>query len=801
MTTTPTSKKTRPKNSTTASSQTSAGNSGKTLFIVESPTKVRTIEKYLGDDYIVAASIGHIADIPVRKGVVNIAEDFAATYELTDKGREVIADLKKLMKACTQVVIATDDDREGELIAAHLLEFLAPSIPVNRVVFHAVTKESIEEALRNPRDIDENLVEAAKARRILDRLFGFEVSDVTRRKVRKGTTAGRVQSPALRMVVEREFERMQFVSATYADVIAQSGTVPPFTSTLKKLGGKPVASGKDFNSSGQLVSSAIVVSHEDAEMIAAELRNGESSLIVTDISEQPLTRQPRPPLTMSTLYQDAINRLGMSMKEAQSVSSVLFDKGLITYPRTDNPVHDPASRRAIRQSIAELFGSELVAPYERYTSSKKKSQGAHEAIRPTNLAVQKPKGLTERQVSMYQMIWQRTMASQMLEAKGITKTITLKSQGGTFSTEFTAAGTIYQQLGFRLVYDTFSGDDESTALPELGVGEIISVSSADVRDHQTMPPPRFTEASLVKELEEVGIGRPSTYASIIAKLRERYVWSKSGDRALIPTVTAFAVHRLLAHSFASLIDDEFTSDMERQLDEVAKDKSLRQALLEEFYFGGSGSDGLHSLVTEAISRVNGKDMYALAMGVHPDTGDEIILRAGRSFGGSASPYIECGEITVSIPDQTEFSDLSQDAVLRLLSRSTPRLLGNLDEVPVFVRYSESGSYLQWGDKVHFPKDAKKPRSVGLLKSMDAELVTLDDAALLFSLPRTVGVNSDGEPITATLGKFGGYIICGTETRSLKDDAQIFSITEDQAIELLQQPKKTRFAGRKKGRPS
>lgn len=783
--------------STTKKSKTKLETTGKTLFIVESPTKVRTIEKYLGSNYVVAASVGHIADIPTRKGMVNVAEDFAATYELTEKGRGVIADLKKLMKGCTEVVLATDDDREGELIAAHLLEYLAPTVPVSRVAFHAVTKESIEEALRNPRPIDENLVEAARARRILDRLFGFEVTDVARRKVRRDTSAGRVQSPALRMVVEREYDRMRFVSAGYADVIAHSSTTPSFIVTLKKTDARPIATGKDFNALGELVTSSVVLSHSDAQVIAAELENGTSSLVVTDIVQRPLTRQPRPPFTMSSLYQDALNRLGMSMKEAQSTSSILFDKGLITYPRTDNPVHDPVSRRAIRAAIADNFGAEMVAPYDRYTTTKKKAQGAHEAIRPTYLNVQKPKGLTERQQAMYQMIWQRTLASQMIEAKGTTRTVTMVSNGGTFSTEFTVSGSTYFQHGFRSVYDPSSGDDATAPLPELGVGEIITVSSAEARAHQTTAPARFTEASLVKELEEVGIGRPSTYASIIGKLRERYVWSKPGDRAIIPTVTAFAVHRLLTTSFAVLIEDSFTSNMEERLDDVAEDKSLRRSLLEDFYFGSPKVVGLHSLVAEATQSVRGEDMYAMMLGVHPQTGDDIILRAGRYFGKSASPYIECGETTVSISDHTEFADLSSDAVLRLLSRSAPRLLGNIDGVPVFVRYAETGSYLQWGEKGILPTGAKKPRSMSILKSMDVDSISLDDAARIFSLPRIVGFSSEGEEITATLGKFGGYISCGAETRSLKDESKIFSITEDEAIELLSQPKKKRFSGAKK----
>lgn len=761
------------------------------LFIVESPTKVRTIEKYLGDDFVVAASVGHIADIPKRKGTVDVENDFAAIYELTEKGREVIADLKKQMKGCSQVILATDADREGELIAAHLLEFLAPSVPCHRVVFHAVTKEAIEQALQHPREIDWNLVEAARARRILDRLFGFEVSDVSRRKVRTDTTAGRVQSPALCLVVEREYERMRFVAADYADVIAQSATTPSMKATLRKINGKSIAVGKDFNSAGVLTGTSTLLTFDEAQLIAGEIADGVTSLAVSDITEKPITRTPLPPFTMSSLYQDALNRLGMSMKEAEGTANALFDKGLITYPRTDNPVHDPASRVAIRAVIVDLFGKEFISATPRYTSSKKKAQGAHEAIRPTYLNVQKPKGLTERQQAMYQLIWQRTVASQMVEAKGVTRTLTLSSLGGSFATEFSASGTTFHQPGFRSVYTLTLSDDSGTALPVVSIGEIVPIASAEARAHQTTPPPRFTEASLVKELEELGIGRPSTYASINAKLRERYVWSKKNDRALIPTVTAFAVHRLLTNSFGALVDYSFTSHLEERLDEVAEDKARRRALLDEFYFGSPSTDGLHTLVTNAIATIHGVDMYAMSFGLHPETGDEIILRAGRNFGKSVSPYIECGTATVPIPDHTEFADLSMEAILRLIARSAPRLLGEIDGVPVFSRYSETGTYLQWGEKGNFPDGAKKPRTMPILSSMNPDELSLADAERMFSLPRTVGVSPDGVAITATIGKFGGYISCGEETRSLTVDESVFTISEAEAIELLNQPKKKR----------
>ena len=777
----------------TPKSKTAASTHNKTLFIVESPNKVKTIEKYLGDNFIVRASIGHIADIPVRKGSVDVLNDFAPHYELTAKGAEVIAGLKRDMKQCSEVVLATDADREGEIIAAHLAEFLAPTVPVKRIVFHAVTKAAIEEALANPRDIDENLVEAARTRRILDRLFGFEVTGVSRQKVRSNTTAGRVQSPALRLVVEREMDRMKFISASYADVIATSTTAPAFTATMKSLADVAIATGKDFNAAGQLINEVTVLDMPTANAIANELSSGVSSLAVVDITEKAATRNPQPPFIMSSLYQDAINRLGMSMKEAQAVSNMLFEKGLITYPRTDNPVHEPSSRRDIRNTITALYGEHMVAPYHRYTSSKKKNaQGAHEAIRPTFLDNQSPKGLTDRQLAMYRMIWQRTIASQMIEATGSTMTVTMRTRGGEHDALFTAAGTTYTQPGFRTVYAPAKEDDNAGApFPELAVGDVVPVASAEARTHNTTPPARFTEASLVKELENLGIGRPSTYASIIAKLRARYVWSKGGDKALIPTVTAFAVHRLLMHSFAELLDYEFTNSLEETLDQIAEDKSLRTPILNAFYFGGGNQPGLEVLITNAVANVQGKDMYALSLGTHPETGDQIIIRAGKMFGKTSSPYIECGTVKVSLPDQTEFDDLSPEAVAALLAGSTPRLVGHIGDVPLYIKVTKTSAYFQLGEKGNLPEGHKKPQTAGLLKSMNPDTVTVDDAVRMFALPRVVGVAANGETITATLGKFGGYISCGAETRSLKDDEQIFSITVAEAQALLDTPKKER----------
>ena len=771
------------------------------LFIVESPIKVKTIEKFLGGDYIIRASVGHIADIPERKGSVDVSNTFAATYELTPKGAEIVSQLKKDMKQCSEIIVATDADREGELIAAHLVEFLKPQIPVKRIDFHAVTKDAIEAAMLTPREIDYNLVEAARTRRILDRLFGFEVSDVTRKKVRRNTTAGRVQSPALRLVVERELERLAHASAMYMDVVVSSETAPSFKATLTEVAGKKIATGADFDASGALINDVAVVDAATAGHIAAVLNQPAASLVVQDITEKAATRQPQPPFVLSSLYQEAGNRLGMSVAEARTISQQLFDSGLITYPRTDNPVHDVASRHAIRTAIAAEFGEDMVAPFHRYATHKgEHTQGAHEAIRPTKMAVQSPNGLSPRQAAMYRMIWQRTMASQMVEAKG--STVTVRLGGGESGSEwiFSASGTTYTQQGFRAVYAPSNEDDEAgSPFPVLEVGDAVPVRDAEAKEHRTLAPARFTEASLVKELERLDIGRPSTYASIIAKLRDRYVWSKKGERALIPTITAFAVHRLLMGSFASLLDYEFTRGMEDQLDLVSQDASLKAATLSDFFFGdGEENPGLQTLVSDAIDNVEGRNMYALTLGTHPDTGDVITVRAGKMFGKSSSPYVECGSITKALPDETAFDDFTTEKLLALLSAGGPQLLGEYLGVPVFLRVGANGAYFQHGEKGALPEGATKPITAGLLKSMNPDTPSLQDAIQMLELPRVVGVDATtGEIIHGLYGKFGAYLQRGTDTRSLKDEERLFTISAEEAIEILNTQKKPRRAPGKK----
>ena len=723
------------------------------LFIVESPTKAKTIQKYFGDTFIVCATVGHIADISAADNAVELANDFAVTYELTPAGKKAVSELRKEMKKCDEIILATDADREGELIAALVVEFLRPAIPVKRIDVLSITKSAIEEAIRNSRDIDQNLVEAARTRRVLDRLFGYQVTDIARKKVRGNTTAGRVQSPALRLVVEREYERIAFTSASYWDVAIGLDTSPEFKATLTRVANAStnnmmltVATGKHFDDRGLFTANAtevVVVDQLTAERIASTLSRPSSVVEVRDVASKPAKRNPQPPFTMSSLLQAAGNRLGMSAAEVRSAAQELFGKSHITYARTDNPVHSPSSRKEIRAEIAKIFGADKVAPFERYASSKgKNTQGAHEAIRPTRLDKRKLPNVTPRQQALYDLIWQRTMASQMIEAAGITLTVTLFADLSTDQCEFTATGTTYNEPGFLAVYAATGeeGDDDLAIFPSLSIGDELPVSSAEAKEHRTLPPARFTEASLVRELERLGIGRPSTYTSIIEKLHDRYVWSKQGDRALIPTVTAFAVHRLLTTWFSDLIDYEFTNQLENNLDHIAEGASLRSSVLNEFFFGTSDVVGLQTLVSDAADNTMWNEMFALELGTHPETGEKMVVRPGRWWQKTKtySPYIECGQLQKSIPDQMAFDTLSPT-----------------------------------------------------------------DVAMLLTLPRVLGQHPDsGVDVVAQLGPYGPYVKCGAEIRSLVRDGALFAITLDEAVTLLAAPKKARsekkWTAKKKG---
>lgn len=769
--------------STARRTASSSGGDAPTLFIVESPVKVRTIEKHLRDGYVVRATYGHIADIPERDSSIDVDNGFAAEYQLTDKGQEVIDGLRRDMASCGRIVLATDPDREGEMIAAHVVQFLAPTIPVVRIDLGSLTKDGLETALAAPREIDWNLVAAARARRVLDMVFGFRVSNVTRMKIRKNATAGRVQSPAVRLVVDRELERLAHVAATYWDVRFQSGTAPSFEGRLAAIDGVKIASGGDFDAAGTLTAERVHVGPVQAAAISEGLLNG-WPLVVTDISEREATRNPRPPYTMSSLVQDAVSRLGMSAKDAGSIAQELFNKGHITYPRTDVAVHQPSSRAAIKAAIREMFGTEFVHPKDRWTTATgKNTQGAHEAIRPTRLDLRTVPGLTKRQADLYDLIWRRTIASQMASAKGFTRTVTMRCEGAGMVCDFTVSGTTYIEVGFLTLWGR-DGDDE-TGLPALAVGDVVAVTEAEPKEHTTQPPARYTDGTLVEALEKAGVGRPSTYASTIAKLRDRFVFSTTKNGPLIPTVTAFAVNHLLTTSFAPFVNLNYTSRLEDRLDAVAEGDLDDVSLLTEFFFGDDDSDGLGALIEACMNDINPRDMWALQLGELPGSGETIVVRPGRMTGGTFRPYIQAGTEMLPIADETDFCALDMADLHAVLGSERDRELGEIDGAPVLVRRRLDSAFFQWGVKGRFAPGATKPLFGALLASMNPATVTLDDAQLMLSLPRVVGVDPDtGEEITASVGKHGGYVEAGGVRAKLDASDDVFAVTVDDATERL-----------------
>lgn len=686
-----------------------------TLFIVESPIKARTIAGFLGDDYLVRSTKGHFADIPTRAGAVDIDAGFTVSYELRDQGRAVIDALSADLQQCDRLVLATDADREGELIAHLLMEFLQPEVPVLRVTYHAVTEEAVREALAHPRQIDVDLVAAARTRRVLDRLFGYEVTDVMRRKVRHNTTAGRVQSPALRLIVERELERRSFRPATYFDVEVALSLAVPTKARLRSVDGSPLAVGSSFDAEGRPNSNVLVLDEDAARAVADGLLTGATSLEVAHVDRSSRSIKPPAPFILSTMVQEGANRLGLRSKEIESISNDLFNRGHITYVRTDNPVHYPSSRTEIRDRITELLGAEWLNGSERFTTAGRKSvQGAHEAIRPTDLNVSVPPGLSRRHIDVYELIWRRTLASQMIDARRVTTTVTLRAEIEGRSCEFSVSGSVYVEPGFLRVLPSAH---EDVVLPDLQVGDLLSVTSAEVKAHRTTPPPRFTEASLVKTLEELGIGRPSTYVAIIEKLRAGYIWSRRGDRALIPTLTAFAAHGVLNGHFAELIGNDFTSDVEKQLDQVSTGSVTSEEVLRDFYFGTrSDGPGLRNLIECCNADVDPREVNALVIGRHPETGDDIVVRAGKSDAAGPRPYLKFNDRNVPLSDRTDIDDLRLETVLDLVS--LPRTLG---PDPV-TGQDITVSIGRWGPYVDRAGQRASVARIGLVSSL-----TVDDA--------------------------------------------------------------------------
>jgi DNA topoisomerase I len=769
------------------------------LVIVESPAKARTIAGYLGDGFVVESSIGHVRDLPERAADIpaehkkkpwarlgiDVENEFEPLYIVQPDKAKVVQGLKKKLKDADELLLATDEDREGEAIAQHLVEALDPKIPVRRMVFHEITRDAIERALGETRDIDRRLVDAQETRRILDRLYGYEVSPVLWKKVMQGLSAGRVQSVATRMVVERERERMAFVAAEYWDLEA---TLDPgsFDARLTALDGRRVAQGRDFRQDGTLkTEEAFRLDEAGARALAERLEGADFS--VRSVEEKPYLRRPAAPFTTSTLQQEASRKLRFSAQTTMRVAQRLYENGYITYMRTDSTTLSESALAAARDQARELYGAEYVpdAP-RRYASKVKNAQEAHEAVRPAGDRFRTPSQvaseLNRDEISLYELIWMRTVASQMADARGQTVSLRIAATSTAGEdAEFSASGTVITFRGFLAAYEegrddeNGNGSPDERRLPKLDEGQALSLLGLEPLGHSTTPPPRYTEASLVRALEERGIGRPSTYASILSTILDRgYVFKKSN--ALVPTFVAFAVVALLEAHFGQLVDYDFTARMEDDLDRIASGQEQRVEWLSRFYFGSNGEEGLKSLVSD-LDEIDARAINSL------EIGDGIVLRVGR-YG----PYLERGETRATVPDDLAPEELTVERAEELLARtSEERVLGAHPETgrEIVLR---SGRYGPYVTELLPEGEEGKPRSASLFATMSPETVTLDDALRLLSLPRVVGTAEDGEEIVALNGRYGPYLKKGSETRSLESEEQLFTIGEDDARALLAQPK-------------
>jgi DNA topoisomerase I len=789
------------------------------LVIVESPAKAKTIAGYLGGNYIVESSIGHIRDLPTsaadipakykkeswsRLGV-DVDHGFEPLYVVNADKRQQVAKLKAALAGVDELYLATDEDREGEAIAWHLLEVLNPKVPVHRMVFHEITRDAIREAAQHPRELNQALVDAQETRRILDRLYGYEVSPVLWKKVMPRLSAGRVQSVATRMVVDRERDRIAFRSASYWDINAVFDTTPTFEATLAAVDGQRVAQGRDFDSVGVLKTKNLV--HLD-EARATELATGLSNteFVVRSVESKPYRRSPAAPFMTSTLQQEASRKLRFSSQTTMRIAQRLYENGHITYMRTDSTTLSETALNAARNQVRELYGSEFLPDVpRRYEKKVKNAQEAHEAIRPSGDRFATPGELagqvTGDEARLYELIWQRTVASQMTDATG--QTVTMRLGGTTrpdatntsHDAEFSASGTVIVHQGFLKVYvestdDDTSDDTSERRLPNLAEGDTARATSLEPVGHTTNPPARYTEASLVRALEERGIGRPSTFASIMGTILDRgYVFKKGS--ALVPTFLAFAVVQLLERHFGDLVDYDFTAEMEEDLDRIADGETARTAWLTHFYFGGPldgvaagakggpGDDnpGLKAMVNDRLGEIDAREVSSFPLG---DSG--IVVRVGR-YG----TYLERDGQRANLPDGVAPDEVTEEYAQALLDKpSGDRPLG-LDPISGRELVAKDGRYGPYVTEI-LPEDSKaKPRTASLFQSMSLDTVTIDDALRLLTLPRILG-EVDGDEVVASNGRYGPYVKKGSDTRSIEGEEQLLTISLQQALDVLAQPK-------------
>lgn len=785
----------------------------KSLVIVESPAKAKTISKYLGSAFQVEASIGHIRDLPGgAKEVpaefkseswaslgVNVDAGFEPLYVVPSDKKKHISHLKSALKDASALYLATDEDREGEAISWHLKEVLKPKVPVHRMVFHEITKEAIQNALQSTRTIDEGLVKAQETRRILDRLYGYDVSPLLWKKVRPGLSAGRVQSVAVRLIVERERERMAFHSATYFDLEAnlQTRSQERFSASLVSVAKRKIPSGKDFDAATGKIKDPqmLLLDEKEAEALRNRLLGAEFKVLNVEV--KPYTERPKAPFTTSTMQQEANRKLGFTAKDTMRLAQSLYENGYITYMRTDSTTLSKEAVNAARDLVRSQYGENFLYPSERtYATKVKNAQEAHEAIRPAGHPFQLPEALRRElsydQFRLFELIWKRTIASQMADARKKRVVVTIAADDAIFH----ATGTSIEFEGFLRAYVEGSDDpaaelaEREKLLPDMRPEDLLKILGLDSLSHTTQPPARFTEASLTQALEERGIGRPSTYASIIDTiLRRDYVFKKGN--ALVPSWTAFAVIRLMEEHFSSLVDYQFTAEMEDYLDQISRNERENLAYLQEFYFGNDqlqenfapGGIGLKPLLEQKVAEIDPRTACSYPLVSDLSEANPIVVRVGR-YG----PYIERGDQRASLPDDMAPDELTLSKAEELLAKQqqSEEPLGIHPETqkPIFVKQGRFGPYVQMG-----AADDEEKKNASLLRGMTVESLDLATAVKLLSLPRDLGPHpEDGEPVIATQGRFGPFLKHGSDSRSLPAGSNLLEITLEEALAILAQPK-------------